>query len=179
MEYLHINGSIDSHFPETAVQRISIFRFWVVSISLWINHAVAVQSVSHVPKDCSTPAFPVLHCLLEFAQTNVHSVSDTIHLPHPLSFSSLFASNLSQHQHLFQWVGSLHQVAKVLELHFSSSPSSEYSGWISFRIDWFDLAVQGTFKSLPQHYSSKASILWRSPSSQSNCGIHTWPLEKP
>ena len=92
MEYLHINGSIDSHFPETAFRSISIFGFWVVSISLWINHAVAVQSVSHVPKDCSTPGFPVLHCLLEFAQTNVHSVSDTIHLLHPLSFPSLFAS---------------------------------------------------------------------------------------
>ena len=45
---------------------------------------------------------------------------------------------------------------------FSFSPSNEYSGLISFRIDWFDLAVQGTLKSLPQHHSSKASLLWRS-----------------
>ena len=53
--------------------------------------------------------------------------------------------------------------AKVLELHFSISPSNGYSGLISFRIDWFDLlAVQGTLESLLQHYSSKASILWRS-----------------
>ena len=43
---------------------------------------------------------------------------------------------------------------------FSISPSSEYSGLISFRIDWFDLAIQGTLKSLLQHHSSKASILW-------------------
>ena len=59
----------------------------------------------------------------------------------------------------------MHQVAKVLKLHlsFSISPSSEYSGLISFRIDWFDLlAVQGTLKSLLQHHSSKESILWHS-----------------
>ena len=55
---------------------------------------------------------------------------------------------------------------------FSISPSNEYSGLISFRIDWFDiLAVQGTLKSLLQHHSSKAS--------QSNSHIHTWPQEKP
>ena len=57
--------------------------------------------------------------------------------------------NLSQHQGLFQWVGSSHQVAKVIELSFSISPSNKYSGLISFRIDWFDLlAVQGSLKSL-------------------------------
>ena len=63
---------------------------------------------------------------------------------------------------------------------FSISPSNEYSGLISFRIDWFDrLAVQGILKSLLQHHSSKASILRRQPSSQSNSNIHTWPQEKP
>ena len=57
----------------------------------------------------------------------------------------------------------LHQVAKVLDFSFSINPSNEYSGLISFRMDWFDhLAVQGTPKSLLQHDSSKASILWRS-----------------
>ena len=49
------------------------------------------------------------------------------------------AFNLSQHQGLFQWVSSLHQVAKVLEFQLSISPSNEYSGMMSFRIDWFDL----------------------------------------
>ena len=61
----------------------------------------------------------------------------------------------------FQWVSSLHQVAKVLEFSFSISPSNEYSGLTSFRIDWLDLlAVHGTLKSLLQQHSSKASILW-------------------
>ena len=62
---------------------------------------------------------------------------------------------------------------------FSFSPSNEYSGLISFILDWFDLlSVQGTLKSLLQHHSSKESILRRSVSSQSNSHIHTWPLEK-
>ena len=66
-------------------------------------------------KNCSMPGFPVLHHLLELAQTLVHWVSDAIQLCHPLSSPSP-AFNLSQHQGLFQWVSSLHQVAKVLEL---------------------------------------------------------------
>ena len=69
--------------------------------------------------------------------------------------------NLSQHQGLFRGVDSSHQVAKYWSFSFSISPSIEYSGLISFRIDWFDLlAVQRTLKSLIQHHSSKASILW-------------------
>ena len=68
----------------------------------------------HEPMDCSTPGFPVLHHLLEFDQTHVHWVSDAIQPSHLLSPPSP-ALNLSQHQCPFQWVGSLHQVAKVLE----------------------------------------------------------------
>ena len=64
-------------------------------------------------------------------------------------------------QSLFQWVDSLHQVAKVLDLSFSISSSNEYSGLIFFGIYWFDLsAVQRTLRSPFQHHSSKASILW-------------------
>ena len=113
--------------------------------------------------DCSTPGFPVLHHLPEFVQTHVHWVGDAIQLSHPLFLPSPLGFNCSQHQGLFQWVSSSHQVAKVWSFSFSISPSSEYSGLISFTIDWFDLlAVQGTLKSLLQHHSSKASILWRS-----------------
>ena len=107
--------------------------------------------------DCTTPGFPVLHHLLESVQTHVHWVSDAIQSSRPLLSPSPPAFNLSQHQGLFQWVGSSHQVAKILELQIN--PSNEYSGLISFRIDWFDLlAVQGTLKSLSQH-SLKASVL--------------------
>ena len=113
------------------------------------------------PMNCTTPGFPILHCLPEFAQTHVHWVGDAIQASPPLSIPSPPVFNLSQYQGLLQWVSSSHQVAKVFELQFNIGPSNEYSGLIS--IDWLDLlAVQGTLKSLLQHHSSKASILWRS-----------------
>ena len=79
---------------------------------------------------------------------------------HPLSSPSPPAFDLSQHQSLFQKVSSSHQLAKVLEPQLRVSPSNVYSGFISFKSDWFDLlVVQGTVKSLHQHHSLKASIL--------------------
>ena len=74
------------------------------------------------------------------------------------------APNPCQDQGLFQWVNSSHEVAKIYwSFSFSISPSSEYPGLISFRMDWLDLlAVQGTLKSFLLHHSSKASILWHS-----------------
>ena len=68
------------------------------------------------PVDCSMSGFPVLHHLPGFAQTHVHWVSDAMQPSHPMSSPSPSAFNLSQHQGLFQWVSSLHQVAKGLEL---------------------------------------------------------------
>ena len=113
--------------------------------------------------DCSTPGLPVHHQLPEFTQTHVHRVSYAIQPSHHLSSPSPPAFNLSQHQGLFQWVSSSHQVAKYWSFSFSISPSNEYPGLISFRMDWLDLlAVQGTLKSLLQHHSSKASILGHS-----------------
>ena len=96
----------------------------------------------------------------KLAQTHAHQVSDATQPSHPLSSPYPPAFNLSQHQGLFQWVGSLHHVAKYWSFSFSVSPSNEYSGLISFRMDWMDLfAVQGTLKSLLQHHSSETSIL--------------------
>ena len=80
--------------------------------------------------------------------------SNSLLPPSPIAFG------LSLCQGLFEWVSSLHQLAKVLQLQLNISPSNEYTGRIS-GIDWFDLlAVQGNLKSLLQHHSSKASILW-------------------
>ena len=110
------------------------------------------------PRDYSTPGFPVLHHLPEFAQIHVHWVDDAIQSP--LSPPPPPALSLSQRQGLFQLAGSSHQVAKVLEFSFSISPSNKHSGLIFFRIDWFDLfAVQGILKCLLQYQSLKASIL--------------------
>ena len=79
----------------------------------------SVQSLSRVwlcdPMNCSTPGLPVHHQLLEFTQTHVHRVGDAIQTSHPPSSPSPPAPNPSQHQGLFQWVNSLHEVAKVLE----------------------------------------------------------------
>ena len=111
----------------------------------------SVQPLSHVrfcnPMDCNTTGFPVHNQLLELAQTHVHGVSDAIQPSHPLSSPSPPAFNLSQHQGLFQ--ESVLRIKWPKYWSFSISPSNEYSGLISFRIEWFDLlAVQGTLKSL-------------------------------
>ena len=119
----------------------------------------SVVSDSLRPHEPQHARLPVHHQLLEFTQTHIHWVGDSIQPSHPLSTPSTPAFNLTQHQGLFQWVSSLHQVAKVLELQHQSF--NEYSGLISFRIDWLNLfAVQGTLKSLLHHHSSNASILW-------------------
>ena len=107
------------------------------------------------------PGLPVYHQLPEFTQTHANWVDEAIQLSYPLSSPSPPAFNLSQHQGFFKWVSSSPQVAKYWSS--SISPSSEYSGLISFRMDWFHLlAVQGTLKCLFQHHSSKASVLQRS-----------------
>ena len=112
--------------------------------------------------DCSTPGFPVHHQLLELAQTRVHQAGDAIQPSHPLLSPSLPTFNLSQHQGLFSNESVLRiRWPEYWHFSFSISPSNEYSGLISFRMDWLDLfAVQGSFKSLLQHHSSKALILW-------------------
>ena len=81
---------------------------------LLFSFSVMSNSLQH--RGLHTPGFLVLHCLPKFAQTHVHWVSETIQPSHPLFSPFPPALSLSQHQGLFQWVGSLHQVAKVLEL---------------------------------------------------------------
>ena len=113
------------------------------------------------PMDCSTPGFP--HSLPEFAQTNVNSVEDTTQhlilscplllLPSIFTSIRIFFSELAL---CIRW-------PKYQSFSFSINPCNEYSGLISFIIDWFDLlVVQGTLKSLLQHHGSKASILQHS-----------------
>ena len=109
----------------------------------------------------STPGLPAHHHLWEFTQTHVHRVGDAIQPSHPLSSPSLPAPNPLSIR-VFSNESTLHmRWPKYWSFSFSISPSSEYSGLISLRIDCFDLpAVQGTLKSLLQHHNSKASVLW-------------------
>ena len=121
-------------------------------VDFWGHLFSLVQSLSHVwlyhPMDWSTPGFPVHHKLPEFTQTHVHWAGDAIQPSHPLSSPFPPAFNLH-----IRW-------PKYWSFSLSISPSNEYSGLISFRMDWLDLlVVQGTLKSLLQHCNSKTSIL--------------------
>ena len=114
------------------------------------------------PMNYSTLGLPVHHQRKEFTQTHVHWVSDAIQLSHPLSSPSPPAPNPSWHQSLFQWVSSSQSWPKYWSFSFNINPSNEHPGLISFRMDYLGiLAVQEPLKSLLQHHSSKASILWR------------------
>ena len=95
-------------------------------------HINSVQSLSRVrlcnPMDCSTPGLPVHHQLPEFTQTYVHWVGDAIQSSYPLPSPSPPAFNLSQHQGLFQWLSSSHQVAKGLEFQLQHHHQSKFCG---------------------------------------------------
>ena len=126
------------------------FSHSVVSDSLWPHE------LEHTGPPCPSPT-------PEFNQSDVHQVGDAIQPSHPLSSPFPPAPNPSQHQGLFKWVSSSHQVAKELEFQLQHQSFQWTPRMISFRMDWLDLlAVQGTLKSLLQHHSSKASILQRS-----------------
>ena len=115
------------------------------------------------PRNHSTPGLLVYHQLPEFTQTHVHRVSDAIQPSHPLS-SLLLLPPIPPGIRVFSNESTLRmRWPKYWSFSFSISPSNEHPGLISFRMDWLDLlVVQGTLKSLIQHHSSKASILWHS-----------------
>ena len=136
-------------------------RSWPPEPSVQFS-SVAQSCLTHCdPTDCSIPGLPVIHQLPEFTQTHVIWVSDAIQPSHPLSSPSPPDFNFSQVQGLSN-ESALHiRWPKDWTFSLRISPSNEYSGLISFRMDWLDLlAIQGTFKSLLQHHSSKASVLW-------------------
>ena len=132
-------------------RRVCMLSRWLlltVVFSLLFSHSVC-PILSH-PMDCSTPLFPVLHHLPKIAQTHVHWAADAIQPSHPLSALLLLPSIFPSIKD-FSNESALHiRWPKYWSFSFSISPSNEYWGLISFRIDWFDLlAVQGTIKSSP------------------------------
>ena len=151
---------------------ILIFTEMLLNICEKIEFRSAAQSCPTLcdPMDLSTPGFPIHHQLPELAQTHVHQVGDAIQPSHPLSFPSFSSCIIpfASYPQSFPASGSFPMSQlftsggqSIGSFSFSISPSNEYSALISFRMDWLDpLAVQGTLKSLLQHHSSKASILW-------------------
>ena len=148
--------------------------------------SVTMSCLFATPMDCSTPGFPVLHYFLEFAQTCLSSrwchptISSSVTpfssrlQPFPASWSFLMS------QWPKYWSFSSIRWPKYWSFSYSVSPSNEYSGFISYRIDWFDLlAVQGT---LSRVFSSTAvqkhQFFSTQPSLWSNFHIHIWLLEK-
>ena len=125
----------------THIQSVHVSH-WVISGSLWPDE----PQYARPPYPSSTPG---VH------PDPIHWVSDAIQPSHPLCSPFPPTPNLSQHQGLFKWVSSSHQVAKVLEFQVQHQSFQFHSGQISFRMDWLDLlAIQGTLKSLLQHRSS-------------------------
>ena len=92
-----------------------LWYIYIMEYSVWLSSVAQSCPTLCDPMNLSTPGLPVHHQLPEFTQTHVHWVSDAIQPSHPLSSPSPPATNLSQHQSLFQWVNSLHKVARVLE----------------------------------------------------------------
>jgi len=110
------------------------------------------------PMNHSMPGLPVHHQLPEFTETHVHRVSDAIQPSHPLSSSSPLAPNPSQHQSLFQWVNSSHEVAKVLEFQKSQGWSpSEWTGWISLQSKGLSRVFSNTTVQKHQFFGAQLS----------------------
>ena len=156
----------------------SFVLLFVIVVQLW-------SSVWHCdPMDCSMPGSPVHHQLLDLSQSHVHQVGDAIQPPHHLSSPSPLPSIFPSIR-VFYNESILYIRWPKWSFNFVISPSNEYSGVISFRIDWLDLlVVQGTLKSLLQHHSSKAlQCFWAQFFSAqlslwSNSHIRTSLLEK-
>ena len=122
--------------------------------------------------NCSTPGLPISHYHLELAYVHIHWVGDAIQPAHPLLPSSPSAFNLSQHQSLFQWISSSHQLAKVLEL----QPPMSIQGWFPLRlISLISCCPRGTQESSPAQ-DFKCINSYSTQTHPSNIHIYTWLL---
>ena len=154
-----INAELKENWGEQSAELGEAKPCWVSSS---VQFSCSVVTLCE-PVDCSTPGLPVHHQLPEFTQTHVHQVSDAIQPSHPLPSPSPPTFNLSSIKVFSNESVPCIRWPKYWSFSFSISLSNEYSGLISFKMDWLDLlAVQGTLKSLLQHHGSKASILQHS-----------------
>ena len=164
------------------ISNFKLFR-WFSGTKL--NHQCSCCSVAKLhptlcdPMDCSTPGSSVLHYLPMVPQTHVHQVDDAIQPSYPQSSPSPPTFNLSQHQGLFQWVGSLYHVPTIRASGSGSTFSMQFQ-------DWFPLGLIGLISLLSKGLSRvfSSTTIWKhqffsfQPSLWSNSHIHTWLLEK-
>ena len=150
MQFVIMNILVNKILNTIIFIKLPFLIFWLD----WIQFSSVAQSCSTLcdPMNCRTPGLSVHHHLPAFTQTHVHWVGDAIYLL-PSIFPSIRVFSNESALHI-RW-------PKYWSFSFNISPSNEHPGLISFRMYWLDLlAVQGTLKSLLQHHSSKASILW-------------------
>ena len=156
------------------------FLMWEESVSQFSSVAQSCPNLCD-PMNHSMPGLPVPHQFPEFTQTHVHWVGDAIQPSHPRLSPSPPAPNPSQHQSLFHWVNSSHEVAKVIRVSALASvlPMNtqdwsplEWTGWISLQSKGLSRVFSSTTVQTHQFFGTQLS-------SQSNSHIHTWPLEKP
>jgi len=184
--HLRVNWLVGLILSAVLIHFFSLYltarRSWGLGHELLYCFCLLTQSCPTLcnPMDCSVPGFLVLHHLPELSHTYVLWVSDAIQPSHPLSSPSPPAFSLSSIR-VFSNESALHYlVAEVFCFSFSISHSDEYSGLISFRIDWFDLlALQGTLKSLFQYTVWRHQLFGAQPFLSSSSHIYTWLLEKP
>ena len=174
-------------FLEIACKVVSMCMYACVHTHLQVlQQSDQIRSVAQLcptlcdPVNRRTPGLPVHHQLLEFTQTHIHQVSDAIKPFHPLSSPSPPAPSPSQHQGLFQWINSSHEVActgvsalaSFLPKKSQGWSPSEWTGWISLQSKGLSRVFSNTTVQKHQFFSAQ-------PSSQPNSNIHTWPQEKP
>jgi len=138
----------------------------IIDISVQFSSVTELCPTLCDSMDCSMPGFPVHHQLLDLAQTHVHWVSDAIQPSHPLSSPSPSTFNLSQHQGLFKWVNSSHEVAKVLELQLQHqsfqwifrTDSLGLTGWISLQSKGLSRVFSNTTVQKHQFFGTQVSL---------------------
>ena len=115
-----VESIIEWYVKSKREKQIFYINAYIWNLEKWYPFSSVAQSCLTL---CHTPGLPVHHQLLESTRTHVHRVGDAIQSSHPLSYPSPPAPNHSQHQGLFQWVNSSHEVAKVLEFQLQHQPS--------------------------------------------------------
>ena len=162
MQSILVNVLCELSVEFSSVQSLSCVQLFVTP---W---AAAHQSSLSITNSQSSPKLMSIELVMPF--NHLILCCSLLLLPSILPSVRVFSNESALH---IRW-------PKYWSFSFNISPSNEHPGLISFKMDWLGLlAVQGTLKSLPQHHSSKASILRRSAFLQSNSHIHTWLLEKP